>query len=180
MHPGWTAFVIASALTWSVVGGWLVTSGILRLASRRRDVDADAPAPTVGPGTTAPQATLAASGTGTTGPTQAGVAPSVPTHPDGAPAAGAGGADVGPDSVGARAALRGGTWIGILERFAVTGALLVSEPGAIAVVVAVKGLGRYPELKDHPEASERFVIGTLASLTWAGMAGIVGRAILLG
>src|SRR5690625_628811 len=43
-------------------------------------------------------------------------------------------------------ALRGGTWIGILERLAITGAILVGYPAAIAVVIAVKGLGRFPEL----------------------------------
>jgi hypothetical protein len=70
---------------------------------------------------------------------------------------------------GGRAVLRGGTWIGILERVAVTGSVLAGFPAGVAVVVAVKGLGRYPELRENPAASERFVIGTLASLVWAGM-----------
>lgn len=86
----------------------------------------------------------------------------------------------GPTGPRARAVLRGGTWIGLLERLAVTGALLAGYPTAIALVVAVKGLGRYPELRDHPGSSERFVIGTLASLLWAAAVGGLGRALLVG
>lgn len=78
----------------------------------------------------------------------------------------------GPDGEGARGALRGGTWIGVLERLAVTGSILAGVPEGIAVVVAVKGLGRYPELRENPGASERFVIGTLASLVWASAVGV--------
>ena len=37
---------------------------------------------------------------------------------------------------------------------------------AIAVVVAIKGVGRFTELATA-EARERFIIGTLASLIWA-------------
>lgn len=84
----------------------------------------------------------------------------------------------GPDGERARAALRGGTWIGVLERFAVTAMVLVGENEGVALVLAVKGLGRYPELRENPGASERFVIGTLASLLWAGIVGYAGRALL--
>ena len=66
-----------------------------------------------------------------------------------------------------REILRGGTTIGYLERFALIGSVLVGQPGAIAVIVAVKGLGRFSEL-ENASARERFIIGTLASLTWAG------------
>ena len=76
-------------------------------------------------------------------------------------------------------ALRGGTWIGALERAAVTGALLAGYPAGIAFVIAVKGLGRYPELREHPGSSERFVIGTLGSLVWSAAIGALG-AVLLG
>ena len=78
----------------------------------------------------------------------------------------------------ALAALRGGTWIGILERLAVCGAILLGYPAAIAIVVAIKGLGRYPELRSHPAASERFVIGTFASMIWAAAVGVAARALL--
>lgn len=84
----------------------------------------------------------------------------------------------GPDGARAQAVLRGGTWIGLLERLATTSALLVGEPTAVAVVVAVKGLGRYPELRENPGASERFVIGTFASLLWAAAVGLLGRWLL--
>ncbi|PFG33103.1 hypothetical protein [Sanguibacter antarcticus] len=84
----------------------------------------------------------------------------------------------GPNSVRAVAALRGGTWIGFLERFAVTGLVLAGDATGVAIVVAIKGLGRYPELRENPEASERFVIGTLASLVWSAGLGILGRAAL--
>jgi hypothetical protein len=66
-------------------------------------------------------------------------------------------------------ALRGGTWIGVLERAAMSATLLAGWPAGIPVVLAVKGLGRYPELR-HPGASERFIIGTLSSLLWAAAA----------
>jgi hypothetical protein len=86
----------------------------------------------------------------------------------------------GPTGARARSVLRGGTWIGLLERLAVTGSLLAGYPAGIAFVVAVKGLGRYPELREHPGSSERFVIGTLASLLWAAAIGALGRAIIAG
>ena len=81
--------------------------------------------------------------------------------------------DVGPTSPQAVAALRGGTWIGILERLAITGLILVGYPAGIAILVAIKGLGRYPELRENPAASERFVIGTLASMVWAAGLGVL-------
>ncbi|MFO7690241.1 MAG: hypothetical protein R6W83_06760 [Cryobacterium sp.] len=62
--------------------------------------------------------------------------------------------------------LRGGLAIGVLERLAVAGAILAGFPEAIAIVVAVKGVGRFTELA-AAESRERFIIGTLASLIWA-------------
>jgi len=85
----------------------------------------------------------------------------------------------GPEGEGAQIVLRGGTWIGVLERLAVTGSLLVGVPEGVAVVVAVKGLGRYPELRENPGASERFVIGTLASLLWSAVVGLAVARLLL-
>lgn len=69
-----------------------------------------------------------------------------------------------------REVLRGGTWIGYLERIAVIGAILVGHFEIIAAVIAIKGLGRFSEL-DAPEARERFIIGTLVSMTWAALCG---------
>jgi hypothetical protein len=68
-----------------------------------------------------------------------------------------------------REVLRGGATIGYLERIALIGAVLAGQAVAIAVIVAVKGLGRFSELETS-EARERFIIGTLASLIWAGAA----------
>lgn len=86
----------------------------------------------------------------------------------------------GTEEAGARAriVLGGGTWIGLLERFGTAGCILLGYPEGAAFVLAVKGLGRYPELRERPEASERFVIGTLASLTWAAGVALIGRALL--
>ncbi|GMA31351.1 hypothetical protein [Litorihabitans aurantiacus] len=103
-----------------------------------------------------------------------------------------------------QAVLRGGLVIGLLERIATAGCVLAGQPEGIAVVVAIKGLGRYPELRDpvsaagasapgetggpgqqNPRASalgaavsERFIIGTLTSLIWAVAVGAVGRWLL--
>ncbi|MCP2031987.1 hypothetical protein L1277_002085 [Okibacterium sp. HSC-33S16] len=62
--------------------------------------------------------------------------------------------------------LRGGRTIGYLERFAVAATLMAGFPEAIAIIVAIKGVGRFTEL-EAPEARERFIIGTFASLIWA-------------
>lgn len=70
-------------------------------------------------------------------------------QPDGSPAP-----DAGP--------LRGGRVIGILERLAVAASILATWPEGIAIVLAVKGLARYPELRE-PHASEQFIMGTFVS-----------------
>jgi hypothetical protein len=62
--------------------------------------------------------------------------------------------------------LRGGATIGYLERIAVLGCLAAGRIEGIAVIVAIKGLGRFSEL-DSPEARERFIIGTLVSLIFS-------------
>ena len=70
--------------------------------------------------------------------------------------------------------LRGGAIIGVLERLGVGVAILTGQPVAIAYIVAIKGLGRFAELKETPVAAERFIIGTLTSMLWAaGTAAIV-------
>lgn len=69
--------------------------------------------------------------------------------------------------------LRGGRTIGMLERLATAGGIMAGFPSAVAVLVAIKGVGRFTEL-DAPEARERFIIGTLMSLIWAcACAGVV-------
>lgn len=75
----------------------------------------------------------------------------------------------------AGAKLRGGAWIGVLERIAIYAGLLAGWPEVIAITLAVKGLARYPELKagDRTAVAERFIIGTFVSVLWAcGCAGL--------
>ena len=73
--------------------------------------------------------------------------------------------------------LRGGAWIGVFERAAVFATLAAGWPEGLAVVLALKGLGRYSELRGTPGepstagasggVAERFIIGTFASVLWA-------------
>lgn len=69
----------------------------------------------------------------------------------------------------AGAVLRGGAWIGALERLGVYVALVAGWPPGLAIVLAVKGLGRYPELRNQEDTgvAERFIIGTFTSVLWA-------------
>jgi hypothetical protein len=91
----------------------------------------------------------------------------------------------GPEPTGVQAAasvLRGGAWIGAFERVGVLAALVAGWPEGIAVVLGLKGLGRYSELKtdgsgpsEPPQGgvAERFIIGTFCSVLWAvGWAGV--------
>ncbi len=73
--------------------------------------------------------------------------------------------------------LRGGAWIGSLERAAVAIAVLSGWPEGIALALAVKGLGRYPELRnqEHTGTAERFLIGTFTSVLWAIGCASLGR-----
>ncbi|WP_238422373.1 hypothetical protein [Gordonia sp. 'Campus'] len=68
--------------------------------------------------------------------------------------------------------LRGGRVIGYLERLAVVTTLMAGWPEGLAIILAVKSLARYPELR-AANAAEQFIMGTFASVMWAvGMAGI--------
>lgn len=75
--------------------------------------------------------------------------------------------------------LRGGAIIGVLERLGVCLAILTGQPVAIAYIVAIKGLGRFAELKETPVAAERFIIGTLTSMLWAAGTAAVVKVLLL-
>jgi hypothetical protein len=80
-----------------------------------------------------------------------------------------------PSLQAAAALLRGGHWIGLLERLAIFVTVLAGFAEGIAVVLAVKSLARYPELRATTSgAAERFIIGTFASTlfaaAWAGLA----------
>jgi len=75
--------------------------------------------------------------------------------------------------------LRGGAWIGAFERVAIFATLVAGWPEGLAIVLALKGLGRYPELRAAEDgvrtgAAERFIIGTFTSVLWAcACAGVV-------
>ncbi|HEX5088801.1 MAG TPA: hypothetical protein VFV89_13405 [Nocardioides sp.] len=78
--------------------------------------------------------------------------------------------------------LRGGAWIGALERLAVFAGLAAGFPEGVAVVLALKGVGRFPDLRGDRgsgAATERFIIGTFTSVLWAaacaGMVALVRR-----
>ena len=145
---------IVLGLLLAAVGGWPVTSGVLKLA---RAVEAARPGPDPARDPAADQVR------------EPGTRPAVPPLPNRRPQ------PAGP------VILRGGLVIGFLERLAVATAVLADEPVAIAYVVAIKGLGRYAELKETPAAAERFIIGPLASMLWAvGIAVAVRVALLHG
>lgn len=71
--------------------------------------------------------------------------------------------------------LRGGALIGALERGAIYGSMVAGWPEGLAIVLAIKGLARYPELRspDQPASvtpqavAERFIIGTFTSVLWS-------------
>lgn len=71
--------------------------------------------------------------------------------------------------------LRGGALIGSLERAAIFTALVAGWPEGLAIILAIKGLARYPELRspDQPASvtpqavAERFIIGTFTSVLWS-------------
>lgn len=71
--------------------------------------------------------------------------------------------------VGERELLRGGEVIGLLERLAVVGAIIAGFPEALAVIIAIKGVGRFTEL-ENGAVRERFILGTLGSWIWAAAA----------
>lgn len=76
--------------------------------------------------------------------------------------------DAVPGIVGAGEELSGGYWIGLLERAALFASVLSGFPAGIAVVLAVKSIGRYPELRTPTGSKgELFIIGTFASMLWA-------------
>ncbi len=76
--------------------------------------------------------------------------------------------------------LRGaGMAIGIVERVMVLTFVLVNQYTAITVIFAAKSIARFNELKDRKMA-EYYLVGTLASITFALLVGIAIRIILAG
>jgi hypothetical protein len=177
------ALWITLALLTAGFVGWPVTASVFRLARTiddRADAGSGAAAGTaVTPGGDAAEDPSADS---TTDPEIQEAAPAGPAGPDTAAPAPAAAPAAGPpaDTVSSARILRGGAIIGILERFAVCMAVLAGQPVAIAYVVAIKGLGRFAELKATPVAAERFIIGTLTSMLWAAGVAALAKVLFLG
>lgn len=174
-----TPFWIAAALLAAGFGGWPVTALVFKLA---RTIDDKADAAKAAEQARRAAEDPAADVTVDTAP-KVDTAPEVDTAPrsgvldsagqrvDGELTAESDRPPSDPARAGAPAPtqriLRGGAIIGILERLGVCLAILTGQPVAIAYIVAIKGLGRFAELKETPVAAERFIIGTLASMLWA-------------
>lgn len=161
-----TLLIWAVALVVSAIFGYYLTKLVLRLAQRKAVAEDSTRASHTKPGEpaeTQPHTSDLPATSSESAPEH-----STSTSPAGGPQA----ATEGPDGSAARAALRGGMWIGVLERLLITGFIMSGQFAGVAVVIAIKGLGRYPELNAH--TSERFIIGTLASLLWACACGWLG------
>ena len=81
----------------------------------------------------------------------------------------------GGDALDGEAPLRGGRWIGPLERLLL---LLLASMGvhaAIAAVIAAKGVIRFPEISrdERGDKAEEFLIGSLASWALAVLAAVL-------
>lgn len=175
------ALWITLALLAAGFAGWPVTALVFRLARTIDDrsdsradggASADNPAAdsTVDGEITLPAASPAPRPASATGAIETAVEPAV-------------GPTVGPTPAAPGTStriLRGGAIIGVLERLAVCLAILAGQPVAIAYVVAIKGLGRFAELKETPVAAERFIIGTLTSMLWAAGVAALARVLLTG
>ena len=168
---------IAAALLTAGFVGWPVTALVFRLA-RTIDDKADAAANAGRDGADDPSADVTVDSPAADRPAAGDRVNTV----NGDITVDAGGA-AAPDPGGeasAKRILRGGAIIGVLERLAVCLAILAGQPVAIAYVVAIKGLGRFAELKETPVAAERFIIGTLASMLWAAGVAAFTKVVLLG
>lgn len=163
------ALWITVALLVAGFAGWPVTALVFRLA---RTIDDKADAARKQPDPAAPDASGQDPSADVTVDNLPAVPPAAPGQTvDGELTAGASKppSDVPQDvpPVPGQRILRGGAIIGVLERLGVCLAILTGQPVAIAYIVAIKGLGRFAELKETPVAAERFIIGTLTSMLWA-------------
>jgi hypothetical protein len=179
-----SALWVAVALVVAGFAGWPVTALVFKLA-RTIDDRADAakaaeaargaeqdPAAdvTVDDAAAAPDAALETAD-GAAGQAVDGELTAPPVQPPSA-------APAGP-SLPTQRILRGGAIIGVLERLGVCLAILTGQPVAIAYIVAIKGLGRFAELKETPVAAERFIIGTLTSMLWAAGTAAAAKVLFL-
>ena len=78
--------------------------------------------------------------------------------------------------------MRGGHWIGPLERILILLLASVEAPAAVAAIVAAKGVIRFPEVSkdDTGEKAEEFLIGSLVSWGLAAAAAVFITSIAQG
>jgi len=72
---------------------------------------------------------------------------------------------------------KAGMVIGIIERFLVLTFVLLNQYTAITIIFAAKSIARFNELKDR-RLAEYYLIGTLSSISFALVVGIISRIIL--
>ncbi|MGN7249734.1 hypothetical protein [Arthrobacter sp. SAFR-014] len=169
---------IAAALLTAGFVGWPVTALVFRLA-RTIDDKADAAASAGRDAADDPSADVTVDSPASVDSPAAGDRVNTVNGDITVDAGGAAAPEPGGEA-SAKRILRGGAIIGVLERLAVCLAILAGQPVAIAYVVAIKGLGRFAELKETPVAAERFIIGTLASMLWAAGVAAFTKVVLLG
>jgi hypothetical protein avisC_09446 len=75
--------------------------------------------------------------------------------------------------------MRGGRWIGPLERILIVLLASVEASAAVAAIVAAKGIIRFPEISldvkeaDGGQKAEEFLIGSFASWILAALSAVV-------
>lgn len=79
------------------------------------------------------------------------------------------------DAQPGEASLRGGRWIGPLERLLLLLLVSAGMHAAVTAVIAAKGVIRFPEISrdEHGDKAEEFLIGSLASWALAVLAAVL-------
>lgn len=93
-----------------------------------------------------------------------------------APGADGSGDDAPEEPVGEVPRLRGGRFIGPLERWLIVGLALVGAQAVIVGLMAAKGIGRFPEIagdRGRGSTAEEFLVGSLVSWAIAGAAALL-------
>lgn len=72
----------------------------------------------------------------------------------------------------ARGLERGGAIIGVLERALTLTFVLLGQYTAVALIINAKSIARFPELR-HRKFAEYYLVGTLSSMLFATLIGVV-------
>jgi len=81
------------------------------------------------------------------------------------------------DAMGRNRVKGTGKIIGILERFVILTFVLLNQYTGIAIVLMAKSIARFDELKER-DFAEYYLVGTLASISFALFCGIVMKFLL--